>query len=166
MRRRRGSVTVEFTLVGIPLMFALISTVEMSRGMWIYHTETYAVSQAVRYVVVHGEECSQNGNTCTATVGDIASTIASSGVGLVPSLWNVTLVSASGNHNTICNPLNTCFGNSTVWPPSPDNALGANVAISATYPFTSALSMFFPGSEPVSFGTFNLPAYSKQTIQF
>jgi Flp pilus assembly protein TadG len=166
MRRKRGAVTLEFTLVGIPVIFTLISVAEMSRGMWIYHNETYAVSQGARYAVVHGLDCTQNGNTCTMTVGNIANVLANSGIGLLPSRWNVTLVSASGNNDVTCNPLSSCLGNNTVWPPSPDNAQGANVAISATYPFTSALSMLFPGTKPVIFGTYNLPAYSKQVIQF
>ena len=36
--RERGTTLLEFTLVGIPLIFLLISTVEISRGMWQYHT--------------------------------------------------------------------------------------------------------------------------------
>ena len=57
MKGRRGAVTLEFTLVGIPLLFTLISTVEMSRGMWMYQTQAYAISQGVRYLVVHGADC-------------------------------------------------------------------------------------------------------------
>ena len=33
-----GQSLVEFTLVGIPLIFVLISVFEISRGMWMYHT--------------------------------------------------------------------------------------------------------------------------------
>jgi hypothetical protein len=44
--------------------------------------------------------------------------------------------------------------------------VGTNVTISATYPFTSALMMFFPGTKPTQFATYDLPAFSKQTIQF
>jgi Flp pilus assembly protein TadG len=157
---------MEFALVGIPLIFALISIEEMARGMWIYHSQTYAVSQAARYAVVHGQDCAQNGNTCTMTVGSIATTLANAGVGLAPSQWDVTLVSASGSNNVTCNPLSSCTSNATVWPPSPDNAAGTSVAIKATYPFPTAMSMFFPGAKFVQFGTYNLPAYSKQVIQF
>lgn len=165
-RKTRGSATIEFTLVGIPLIFALISVEEMARGMWMYETESSAVAQAVRYTVVHGANCSANGNTCTATVGNIASVIATCGIGLASSQWNVTLISASGSNNVTCNPLSNCLTNSTVWPPSPDNAQGASVAISATYPFTSALAMLFPGAKPVTFSTYNLPAYALQVMQF
>src|SRR5208282_6574762 len=98
MGRKRGSVTVEFTLVGIPIIFTLVSIVDMSLGMWIYHSQTYAVAQAARYTVVHGQDCTLNGNTCTVTVGNIASAIANTGVGLSTSQWDVTLVSASGSN--------------------------------------------------------------------
>ena len=42
-RGRTGSTLIEFTLVGIPLIFVLISTFEMARGMWNYQTLAYAV---------------------------------------------------------------------------------------------------------------------------
>ena len=166
MRNQRGSVTVEFALVGIPLVFALISTVEMSRGMWMYDTQAHAINEAVRYVVVRGQHCTSSGNTCGATVGQIATHIASVGVGLASANWNVTLYSNSGTNNVTCNPLSNCLSNSAAWPPSPDNAVGSYVAISGSYPFNSALAMFWPGVKPVTFGAYNLPAYAKQTIQF
>lgn len=166
MRREKGSVTLEFTLVGIPLIFALISTVEMSRGMWLYHTQAYAVNAGARYAVVHGEGCTTGGNSCGATVGSIATTVANAGVGLIAADWNVTLYSASGAHTQTCNPLSSCFGNNTAWPPSPDNAEGKGIAISGSYPFKSALAMFFPGTRPTEFGAFNLPAYAQHLIQF
>jgi len=166
MRRQKGSVTVEFTLVGIPLIFSLISIVEISRGMWIYHTEAYAVHRATRYIASHGAGCSQSGNSCTVTVGSIANTLAGAGVGLAPSEWNVTFYSASGTNNQTCNPLSSCQSNSAAWPPSPDNTEGVGIAISGSYPFKSALAMLFPGARPTAFGTFNLPAYSQDLIQF
>ncbi len=152
--------------MGIPLIFSLISIVEISRGMWIYMSQAYAVNVAVRYVIVRGFDCTSNGNSCAATVGQIANQLATAGTGLVPANWNVTLQSASGANNITCNPLSNCLTDDTTWPPVPDNSVGSTVAISATYPFTSALSMFFPGSKPVSFGTYNLPAYSKQLIEY
>ena len=152
--------------MGIPLIFAVISTVEMARGMWIYQTQSYAINAGARYVVVHGTGCTTSGNSCSVTIDAIANAIANAGVGLVPSQWNVTLHSASGANNITCNPLSTCFGNSAVWPPSPDNTEGYGVAVTGSYPFTSPLSMFFPGSKATSFGTFNLPAYAQQLILF
>ena len=56
--RRGGSSLIEFTLVGIPLIFVLLSTFEMARGMWLYHTLAYAARQGTRYAIVHGVNCS------------------------------------------------------------------------------------------------------------
>jgi Flp pilus assembly protein TadG len=61
--RRRGSSTLEFTLVGIPIIFVLISTFEMARGMWNYHTIAYAVKEGTRFASVHGIDCSTAPNT-------------------------------------------------------------------------------------------------------
>jgi hypothetical protein len=145
-------------------MFVLISIAEMSRGAWLYHSQAYAVNEGTRYVVVRGADCQLNGNTCSVTVGQIATQIANAGIGLVPSQWNVTLSSASGNVS--CNPLSSCLSNNTTWPPSSDNAAGKGVAIAGAYPFNSALGMFFPGLKPTQFARFQLPAYSQQLIQF
>ena len=56
--KRRGNSMIEFTLVGIPLMFVLISIVELSRGMWIYHTLAHAVKEGTRYTAVRGQNSS------------------------------------------------------------------------------------------------------------
>jgi hypothetical protein len=166
MRKQRGSIPLEFALVGIPLIFTMISIEEMSRGMWIYFSQAYAVNEGVRYVTVRGADCTSNGNSCGATVGQIATQISNFGIGLVPGFWNVTLQSASSSNIVNCNPLSSCFTNNTAWPPPPDNAVGSTISITGSYPFTSALSMFFPGGRAVSFGTYNLPAYSYQLIVY
>ena len=165
MRRRKGSGVVEFTLVGIPMVFVLISVVEMARGMWIYHSQSYAVNEGVRYVIVHGSHCTSNGNDCALSVGQIASYIATVGTGLATPSWNVKLYSATLGAVT-CSPLSSCFTNTNAWPQSPDNSVGAAIAISGSYQFHTALSMFWPGSRPTQFGAVNLPAYAQQTIQF
>ena len=75
-RRRRGerggSTLMEFVLVGIPIIFVLISTFEIARGMWAYQTLAYSVKRGLRYAIVHGWNCGQSGNTCNVTVGQIA----------------------------------------------------------------------------------------------
>src|SRR5882762_5274489 len=58
--RCRGSNILEFTLVGIPLVFILISTFEMARGMWNYHVMAYAVKEGTRYASVHGNNCTDH----------------------------------------------------------------------------------------------------------
>ena len=62
-RTRRGSSILEFVLVGIPIIFVLISLFEISRGMWTYHTMAYAVREGVCYATVHGKGCASP-NTC------------------------------------------------------------------------------------------------------
>jgi Flp pilus assembly protein TadG len=164
-KRRRGSTLVEFTLVGIPMMFVVISIFEMSRGMWNYHTLNQAVKVGTRYASLHGQECTLDGNSCGGTVQQIAQQIANAAVGLPPQAFNVTLTSATAAAVT-CAPLSSCLTNSAAWPPTPDNADGMDIQISAIYPFHSALSMFWPGSKAVAFSVVNFGAYSRQTIQF
>ena len=77
MRRRaqRGATTIEMTLVGIPIIFLLISTFEMSRGMWMYNTAATAVREGVRFASVHGVNCVLTPpgipNQCDVTANDI-----------------------------------------------------------------------------------------------
>lgn len=160
---------MEFTLVGIPLIFALISIFEVARGMWIYHTLASAVTQGTRYTSVHGLNCtSADGNSCATTIAGIATIIQYSGVGLLPSQLSLTFTSNAGA--TITCTLQDCLSGSqasTSWPPANANLPGMDVVISATYPFSSAIAMFWPGSGPGTvFPTFNLPATSTERIQF
>ena len=165
-RRRRGNAIIEFTLVGIPLIFALISIFEISRGMWIYHTLAYSVTEGTRYASVHGQGCVSAGNSCAAKISDIAKTIQYTGVGLLPNQLSLTFTSNAG---TISCTLTNCLTNATVWPPSTSSANlpGMDIAVSASYPFSSAIAMLWPGAGPgIVFPTFNLPATSRERIQF
>src|SRR5262249_38335847 len=99
-RGNSGNSFLEFTLVGIPLIFILIGTFEMSRGMWSYHTLAYAVKSGVRYSVVHGQTCSRSPNACTTTISEIASKIRSAGVGLPSDLVTLTFTPAKGSATT------------------------------------------------------------------
>jgi Flp pilus assembly protein TadG len=166
-RSQRGSAMVEFTLAGIASMFLMISTVEMSRGMWNYHTLAYAVREAARYATFHGKGCTNAGNSCTVTVGNIATQIANAAIGVDVSQLNVTLTTSSGA-STNCNPLNTCYADATVWPPATnnDNAPGGSITISAKYSFQTALAMFWPGATPPTFGAIYFPASSTQIIMY
>src|SRR6266849_3318008 len=83
--RGLGSATLEMTLVGIPMIFVLISIIEVSRGMWIYHTLSYAVREGTRYTIVHGVNCKTSPNNCAVTVGQIATVIQNAAVGLYDS---------------------------------------------------------------------------------
>ena len=90
---------MEFTFVGIPIIFVLISIFEVSRGMWIYHTLAYSVKVGVRYASVHGincigstvnstlqnpNDCAVNMGACPTLQGTIAYVIRQAAVGLDP----------------------------------------------------------------------------------
>ena len=78
--KRRGQALVEFTFVGIPVIFVFISVFEIARGMWMYHTMAYAAKEGVRYASVHGYNCTKNGNTCTVNIGPVSDTTSVAGV--------------------------------------------------------------------------------------
>jgi Flp pilus assembly protein TadG len=161
----RGSAIVEMTLVGIPMIFVLISIFELARGMWAYDTLAYTVRETTRYAIVHGNNCSISPNSCAITVGNIMSRLTNAGVGLPPDQLNVTLKSLTDNIS--CNPVSTCLTSSTVFPSSGANGVGNPITISATYQFRSAISMFWPGAgRPLVFAPVNLPASSTDYIQF
>lgn len=155
---------IEFVLTGIPTIFLTLSVFEVSMTMWQYHTMAETVQVAARYAVLHGESCTENGNSCSITVGNIATSMESTGVGLDPSKLNVSLIGAS---NTVtCNPLNTCTSSSTVFPEGSDGAVGNNVQITASYPIKNPFAMFWPGAASVASSDFTLAANSTQRIMF
>ena len=104
-RTARGSTLVEFTLVGIPLIFIMISVAEMARGMWVYHSLVVAVNSTARLASMHGAGCGSP-NSCTITLGTVASNLQTAAPGLIPGLVNLTLTSPAGTAN--CNPVTSC----------------------------------------------------------
>jgi hypothetical protein len=151
-------------MTGIPLIFIIISIVELSRGMWIYDTLAHAVESTTRDMAVRGKNCSTYVSGCAQTIGGYSQLFNRWAVGLDPSQLVVTFQSA--NYTIPCNPLNSCFTNSTAWPPAGDNATNLDIWVTASMPFNSAIGMFVFGSAPVSFGKFNLSAKSHQQILF
>src|SRR5260370_39806738 len=90
-QRQRGSAMIEFTLVGIPMIFVLISVFEISRGMWNYHTLAYAVKEGTRYTIVHGSDWSSDTqNSCGGPVCQVAQRIQYAGIGTDPSRLQIT----------------------------------------------------------------------------
>jgi Flp pilus assembly protein TadG len=167
-RKQGGSTVVEFTLVGIPMMFLLISTFEIGRGMWTYQTVSFGVKEGARYASVHGQTCATAPNTCSVTVAQVVQKVLDSSPGLLSSSLNVTLTSPGGAVS--CAPATSCIGtnaNNAVWPPAPNNGAGNDIEIDVTYPFQSALSMFWPGAagSGVTFRTVNFPASSKESMK-
>jgi hypothetical protein len=169
MRRssQRGSAMVEFTLVGIPLMFTLVCIFEISRAMWVYNTMAHAVKEGVRFAVVHGQSCVTNPplvtNNCAMTVGDVANRIRQNGIGLEADRTTLVFTAESG---TITCLLSSCVGDASLWPPAGANGIGRRVQIRASAPFRTALGMLWPGSSPVAFAPFNVGAVAAEKIRF
>jgi len=161
---RKGNALLEFTLVSIPLIFLLISVVELSRGMWTYSTLAHSIKRGVRYVAVHGASCASASSSCPVTIGDVAREISTGATGLDAAQMSVVLKSSSATQN--CSPLSTCLSNAGAWPPSTENDVGYSISISATYPFRSALSMFWPGVGGQHFQPISLGAKSQEEISF
>jgi hypothetical protein len=164
MRRtaRRGSTIVEFTLAGIPVIFALISIFEISRGMWQYHTLAHAVTEGTRFVVVHGRGCDDAG--CRVTVGQIARRISRAGPGILPEDIELELEPHTGP--VIRCRLDECMNRGDVWPPDPAAAPGSRVTIRAVYNISSVLLMLNPAGKAGGANVFRMPASSTEMIQF
>jgi hypothetical protein len=194
-RAQRGATTIEMTLVGIPIIFLLISTFEISRGMWMYNTAATAVREGVRFASVHGFNCVNKPpavpNQCDVTANDIVQVIrAGLGNNLTHSLnYGPTGAGAAGlplgttsasttlvtfNSGVALSNSFTCKldgttltgGCATRWPPDNDNAVKQIIQVSIQVPFPSALSMFWPGSKQAMFSVVNLWASSSDTMQF
>lgn len=163
-RRKRGSSMLEFTLAGIPLIFVLVSTFEMSRGMWVYHTLAHAANAGARFAVVRGRGCTAHGNTCAATVGTVARRIAREALGIPPDRFDVRLASDAGQVD--CRPLSACLADDTHWPPANANSPGMNIRITVRHEFRSAMSVFWPGAGGVRIGAVALVAEARQRIEF
>lgn len=180
-RHRGGNATIEFTLIGIPLVFVLISTIEMARGMWIYHTLAYAVKEGTRYAIARGEN-----SPTPATYQSVCNAIVQAGTGLLPQDLTLTFYSASSPAGTTVTA-DKCAG--TRWPPgynindgwpppsssTVDNQPGQTISITGLYPFVSAIAMFWPGAgsgitfQPLTCrgaGKLCLPAASQDVMQF
>jgi Flp pilus assembly protein TadG len=164
---RMGNATLEMTLVGIPLIFVLISVVELARGMWIYHTLAYAVKEGTRYTIVHGRDCAVAPNNCTVTVAQIAGIIQNAGVGLDPGQLKVQMQSANSADDTGLVTLTTLLAKADTFPTGAGAEVQAPVTFAAQYPFQSAIAMFWPGAAGgAGFMSVTLPASSQEKIQF
>jgi Flp pilus assembly protein TadG len=167
LRSRKGATLVEFSMAGIPMIFVLVSAVQMALGMWQYETLAYGIKTGAQSVVSKGKGCSTGTNSCGTTVGAIATTIANSAIGIPASELSVTLTTASGA-TTTCNPISDCTSNTTAWPPSTnnDNEPGQIISIKGQFTLNSATAMFYPGAKPVSFSAATLSAAASQVLMF
>jgi Flp pilus assembly protein TadG len=176
-RRRGGSSIIEFTLIGIPVIFTLISIFEVSRTMWVYHTLSNAVREGNRLAIVHGVNCVHDpavpaSNNCQVTVADVAARIRYMGIGLNPAELQLEFVARSAYTSTAAPQvvrcrLDACLADTTSWPPAGNNMPGSDLTeVNAVYPMRTAIAMFWPGAGATSFGVFNLPATSREMVQF
>ena len=159
----RGSIMLEFTLTAIPLIFVLISVLWLCMGMWEFHTVTEAVNATARSAAVHGAGCA--GQTCATTVDTTARLLAAKALGIPPGMLNVTLTSTGST--VTCNPLSNCYGNSSSWPSLAANLAGStDITVSATFQFTSAISLWSPRNGDKSFNAITLGANSRQAVVY
>jgi Flp pilus assembly protein TadG len=167
MKRRRrssGSTVLEFALVGIPLVLAFISIVEIGLAMWTYQTLAYATKELNRYIAVHGKHCASGTNACTLTVGNVATAAENYAIGLSSSTLNLTLTSPSATYT--CNPVSACTSNSNAWPPAVDRTVGTLIKVTMQYQVNPALTMVWPGAKSATYGSYNLGASSQQRVLF
>jgi Flp pilus assembly protein TadG len=178
MRHRngeRGSQTLEFTMVGIPLIFILFSIANMCFSMLTLHTLQEAVEQGARYTVTRGSSC-QSPNSCAVKVQDIAGVIAGAAPGISKSSLQVTLTTASGAA-TPCNPVSACLAScstgcsasrTSTWPPaaSGDSAPGKDIVITADCALTAPMFMFWPGAGSTKISSTHFYANSRQQLMF
>jgi hypothetical protein len=165
-KSQRGQSLIDFVLVGVPAIFISLFTFELALAMWQYHTLASVAQQSTRYVAQHGYSCTQNGNTCSITMGNIATFIENRALGLDRSKLNVRLSATSGD--TTCNPITTCDGGSATYPSgSTDGSINSDITITATYAVTNPFLMLWPGAISGSIpGTLTLRGASRQRITF
>ena len=155
---------IEFAMATIPMIFITVSILEMSLESWKFHSMAYAIEVAARYACQHGRTCSKNGNACTIEVENVAKLISNQAPALDPSLLDVTLKTHATT--TTCNPLNTCFTNTTQFPNSTDNGVGLDITITATYPMNNPLPIYWFGSAGSSGHSYTLGATTRQNIVY
>lgn len=162
---RRGQAMLEFTLAAVPFLFVIISVWWMGYGMWEYHTLAEAVNYTARAASVHGKGCV--GQTCATTVASTAQALATNAIGIPASQLNVTL-NSTGSGAVSCNPLSSCYSNATAWPTmtANDPAANATITISASYQFSSAISLWIPAVGSKQFNPVTLAAQATDFITF
>jgi len=156
----RGSVVVETALIFLPLVLTLFSTIEIVRGMWMYHTLTNAIKSGTRFAMVHGQDCAEASSNCRVTIADIAAVIKQSGIGLDSSQLQLTLTADGSTYS--CATLASCVSDPTQWPPAGHNAAGLPLTIEGSYSFQSVASILWPGQVP----SFTCLGKATEVIQF
>jgi Flp pilus assembly protein TadG len=166
-QQRRGSAIVEFAIAGIAGATLILSIVQLGLAMWNYHTLAYAVHETNRYIASHGRSCSTGGNSCTITVGNIATKLATYAVGIPSSKMNMTLTSQSGTVYP-CNPVSSCTSDGTQWPPVAhlDNNPGYYTQINANTTLNVAIITIWFGLTGRTMNSITVGSTSKILIVF
>jgi len=159
-RAARGSNLIEFTLVGIPLVFMILTIFQISLGMFTYHTLANAIDVGARLASV------QPGNV--GGPNGIAQTIINNAPGLLPGKLTLTF---SGTVGGTATPVATCVAttcvssySSTAFPPG--SAFTDTLTVLGTYPFATPFAMFWPTVGPMKLaGNITLGATTTQLVQ-
>ena len=172
---RRGNALIEFTLVGIPLMFVLFSIFEVARGMWHYTTLRHAVDEATRFAIVHGDNCSSSSQSCSITVSQVAARFTWAGAGLDPTKVQLELragCAAGLRHDSgpcasvKTGTLQALLSDSAVWPDFGSPGF-ESLEVLGTYEMETPFAMFWPGAGSMqSAPSFSLSAVSREMVQF
>ena len=161
-RHNRGSAMIEFTLIGIPLMFTLMSIFEIARGMWYYETLNHTVKETARYLIVRGQNCIEAG--CGASYTNIQTFMQNASVGLNPDEVTVTLMDSTNTGTPTL--LSNLGGGAGTFPANPTAGVGQLVTVRGQYPFRTALSMFWPGAGYTPFGPITFTAVARERIRY
>jgi Flp pilus assembly protein TadG len=166
MKRRnsRGSTVLEFTLVGVPMVFVFMGIAAMGFTMWTYQTLAYATKELNRYIAVHGTHCGSGTNSCKLTVGNVATAAESYAIGLSSGTLKLTLTSPSTTYS--CSPVSSCTSNSNPWPPSADSTVGTAIQVRMQYEVNPAFTMMWTDEKTAMYGSYNIGSYSKQRVLF
>jgi len=162
-KKRRGSALIEFSITFVPLLFLQMSIVSVALNMWEFHSLDYAVDSTTRYITVHGQGCSQNGNSCTVTVGNIISFFQAQALGADATQVSLTLTDGSGS--TTCSPITSCSSSTTQFPNASYNSPGSDITLNASFTMRNPLAMYWP---PASNGPHDFTVYanSRQRMAF
>lgn len=183
--RQRGASVIEFTLIGIPLIFVLISIFELSRAMWLYNTAAHAIREGSRFAAAHGNNCALLPNGCASTLQQISQRMLEQGAGLNPvDVQNLTFHSKGANPTATppltytCATLQACLSDTRPWPAitapaiqvsdlNPLGQRGNYIEIRARYPFRTAIALLWPAAAPAQqIGVFNLAISSEEIIHY
>lgn len=159
---RGGNALIEFSLLGIPIIFITIAIVAMGLNMWEFHNLAYATEATARYISMHGVNCQ---STCSLTIQASANFFETQALALDPSVVKVVFTDGSGP--TTCNPVNSCSTNTANFPSQSGayNAVGGDITVSATYLLKNPIALYWPPDRESS-GDFTVGAVSKQRILF